>query len=125
MFLSPFIEHTNLNPCSTISEIDRLVSEAVEHRFFGICVAPFWVKRAKREIATEQIALITVSGFPLGHHMTETKLDEISRILNFRQPKKESDMCAMVRAWGKKASFCNNQAPSDGFEWDDRGEVAR
>ena len=82
MFLSPFIEHTNLNPCATISEIDRLVSEAVEHRFFGICVAPFWVKRAKREIATEQIALITVSGFPLGHHMTETKLDEISRAID-------------------------------------------
>lgn len=79
MNLAQYIEHTNLSPTLTISDIDRLVDEAKQHSFFGVCVPPFWVKRAKREIGTSPIALVTVAGFPLGYNMTETKLDEIKR----------------------------------------------
>jgi deoxyribose-phosphate aldolase len=79
MNLAQYIEHTNLSPLLTISDIDRLVDEARQHSFFGVCVPPFWVKRAKREIGSASIALITVAGFPLGYNMTETKLDEIKR----------------------------------------------
>lgn len=82
MRITSCIEHTNLSPSVTISDIDRLVAEAVEHRFFGVCVPPFWVKRASREIGKEKISLITVAGFPLGHNMTETKLDEIKRAID-------------------------------------------
>lgn len=77
--LAPYIEHTNLSPLLTISDIDKLVDEAKQYSFFGVCVPPFWVKRAKREIGTSPIALVTVAGFPLGYNMTETKLDEIKR----------------------------------------------
>ena len=77
MNIASFIEHTNLSPVLTIKDIDRLVAEAVQHKFFGICLPPFWVKRAKREIGEKKIAVITVAGFPLGYNMTETKLDEI------------------------------------------------
>jgi deoxyribose-phosphate aldolase len=76
------IEHTNLSPVLTIADIDRLVNEANEHKFFGVCVPPFWVKRARREIGKRNIALITVAGFPFGYNMTETKLDEISRAID-------------------------------------------
>lgn len=76
------IEHTNLSPVLTISDIDRLVAEAHQFKFFGVCVPPFWVKRAKREIGSEKISLITVAGFPLGYNMTETKLDEIRRAID-------------------------------------------
>ncbi len=79
--LAPYIEHTNLSPTLTIGDIDRLVDEAKEHSFFGVCVPPFWVKRAQREIGTSPIALVTVAGFPLGYNMTETKLDEIKRAI--------------------------------------------
>ena len=79
--LAQYIEHTNLSPTLTISDIDRLVDEARQYSFFGICVPPFWVKRAKREIGTSPIALVTVAGFPLGYNMTETKLDEIKRAI--------------------------------------------
>ena len=72
-----YIEHTNLNPALTIKDIDRLVEEAKQFQFLGVCVPPFWVKRAKREIGNEKILLVTVAGFPLGYSMTETKLDEI------------------------------------------------
>lgn len=80
--LSGYIEHTNLSPVLTIGDIDKLVREAREFSLLGICVPPFWVKRAKREIATDKILLVTVAGFPLGYNMTETKLDEIQRAID-------------------------------------------
>jgi deoxyribose-phosphate aldolase len=81
MNLASYIEHTNLAPTVTIKEIDQLVAEAKQFHFLGICVPPFWVKRAKREIGNEPVKLVTVAGFPLGYNMTETKLDEILRAI--------------------------------------------
>lgn len=82
MNLAQYIEHTNLSPTLVIRDIDQLVDEARQYNFFGVCVPPFWVKRAQREIGTANIALVTVAGFPLGYNMTETKLDEIKRAID-------------------------------------------
>jgi deoxyribose-phosphate aldolase len=82
MDIASYIEHTNLSPTLTITDIDQLVAEAKQFQFLGICVPPFWVKRAKREINNERILLVTVAGFPLGYSMTETKLDEIKRAID-------------------------------------------
>jgi deoxyribose-phosphate aldolase len=82
MELARYIEHTNLSPAITIADVDRLVAEAKQFAFLGVCVPPFWVKRAKREIGSENILLVTVAGFPLGYSMTETKLDEINRAID-------------------------------------------
>ncbi len=82
MEIASYIEHTNLSPTLTISDVDRLVDEAVQHRFLGICIPPFWVKRARREIGSRPVMLVTVAGFPLGYNMTETKLDEIQRAID-------------------------------------------
>ena len=81
MNIAAHIEHSSLAPTLTQSNIDKLIDEAKEFQFFGVCVPPFWVKRAKREIGNASIALITVAGFPLGYSMTETKLDEIKRAI--------------------------------------------
>ncbi|NOS92137.1 MAG: deoxyribose-phosphate aldolase [Cyclobacteriaceae bacterium] len=77
-----YIEHTNLSPTLTGNDIDRLVAEAKQYSFLGICVPPFWVKRAKREIGDSQIILVTVAGFPLGYSQTETKLEEIKHAVD-------------------------------------------
>lgn len=82
MNLASYIEHTNLSPTLTIRDIDKVVEEARAHKFLGVCVPPFWVKRARREIGTDKILLVTVAGFPLGYNMTETKLDEIKRAID-------------------------------------------
>jgi deoxyribose-phosphate aldolase len=74
--LARSIEHTLLAPTLSDKDIDRLVAEAVEFGFWGVCVPPFWVKRAQREIGDANLALVTVAGFPLGYQMTETKLEE-------------------------------------------------
>ena len=80
--IARYIEHTNLSPTLTISDIDRLVDEARIYNLLGVCVPPFWVKRAQREIGKDKIILVTVAGFPLGYNMTETKLDEIQRAID-------------------------------------------
>jgi deoxyribose-phosphate aldolase len=82
MDIASYIEHTNLSPTLTIKDIDQLVDEAKQFHFLGVCVPPFWVKRAKREIANDHVLLVTVVGFPFGYSMTETKLDEIKRAID-------------------------------------------
>ena len=79
MELARHIEHTLLSPTLTIGAIDKLVDEARQYKFFGVCVPPFWVKRASREVGKDPITLVTVAGFPLGYNITETKIDEIKR----------------------------------------------
>lgn len=71
-----YIEQTILKPLTIDSDIENLVNEAKIHGFVGICVPPFWVKKAKREIGEAPIQLVTVIGFPLGYNMTETKVFE-------------------------------------------------
>ncbi len=71
-----YIEHTNLKPTITHKDIDKLVDEAKQYNFHGICIPPFWVKKAKRDLEGTNIQLVTVVGFPLGYNMTETKEKE-------------------------------------------------
>lgn len=82
MNLASYIEQTKLSPTLTQQDIDALVVEAKQFGFFGVCVPPFWVKRAKREIGDHPLTLVSVAGFPLGYNMTETKLDDIKRAID-------------------------------------------
>lgn len=75
--LNQFIEYTNLRPNIKDKDIDKLIREATEYKFRGICIPPFWVKRARRELGNSQVLLVTVVGFPLGYNMTETKISEM------------------------------------------------
>ena len=80
--LHRFIEYTNLLPTVKDKEIDKLIREAKEHQFRGICIPPFWVKKARRELGNSQVLLITVAGFPLGFNMTETKIAEMKQAVD-------------------------------------------
>ncbi|MGI9545461.1 MAG: deoxyribose-phosphate aldolase [Cyclobacteriaceae bacterium] len=75
--LNRFIEHTNLKPTLTDNDVDKMVAQVIEHQFVGLCVPPFWVKKASRDLEKQDIQLVTVIGFPLGYQMTETKIEEI------------------------------------------------
>lgn len=94
--INRFIEHTNLKPTITGKDVDQLIKEAKEHQFVGVCVPPFWVKRASREIGESDIQLVTVAGFPLGYNMTETKVEEIK--LALRDGADEIDLVMNVSA---------------------------
>jgi deoxyribose-phosphate aldolase len=66
----------------TIREVDELVAEAKIYKFFGVCVPPFWVKRAATEIGSAPLTLVSVVGYPLGYQRTETKLKEAQMAMN-------------------------------------------
>jgi len=80
--INRFLEQTNLRANLKDKDIERLIREAKEYEFFGVCVPPFWVKSAKRDIGNDDIQLVTVIGFPLGYNMTETKLEEMRRAID-------------------------------------------
>jgi len=75
--INRFIEHTNLRPDLTASDIEKLAAEAIEYQFLGICVPPFWLKKIARDVHRSGIQLVGVIGFPMGYQMTETKIREI------------------------------------------------
>lgn len=96
-----FIEHTNLQPTITSADVEKLLTEAQQNELFGICVPPFWVKKAKRDIGQSETKLVTVIGFPLGYQMSQTKeaethqaikdgADELDMVINISAVK--SDM---------------------------------
>jgi deoxyribose-phosphate aldolase len=98
--IQKYIEHTNLKPTITSKDIELLLNEAQENTFFGICIPPFWVKKAKRDIGKSDLQLITVIGFPLGYQMSQTKeaealqaikdgADELDMVLNISAVKSE------------------------------------
>lgn len=72
-----YIEQTNLKADLIDRDIDRLVEEAKHNNFKGICIPPFWVKKASRELGDSKVQLVTVIGFPLGYQRTESKINEI------------------------------------------------
>ena len=76
------IELTNLNPAVSDQDIEELIRVALSKEFLGICVPPFWVKKAKRDIGSDNLKLITVAGFPFGYQMTESKEAEISKAID-------------------------------------------
>lgn len=95
--IARYIEHTNLSATISDKEVDKLVAEAREFGFFGVCVPPFWVKRAQREIGDADLQLVTVAGFPLGYQMTETRLEEIR--LALRDGANEIDLVMNISAF--------------------------
>lgn len=75
--IEQYIEHTNLSPLILANEVEELISQAKEHNFVGVCLPPYWTKKAKRDLGNAPIQLVTVIGFPLGFHRSEVKMQEI------------------------------------------------
>ncbi|MGE5486780.1 MAG: deoxyribose-phosphate aldolase [bacterium] len=70
------IDHTALKPEATSAQIASLCAEAREYGFASVCVNPYWVPLAVRELAGSEVKVCTVCGFPLGADATATKAFE-------------------------------------------------
>jgi len=86
--LAQYIDHTNLKPDATSVEIIRLCQEARTYDFASVCVNPYNVKLAKKEM--DKRVVCSVIGFPLGASLTHTKLEETQ--LALKQGATECDM---------------------------------
>ncbi len=93
MELNKYIEHTLLRQDAAREEVQKLLDEAKQYKFFGVCVNPCNVKFAKEYLKNTDVKIVTVIGFPLGQSTTEVKIletvdaikngaDEIDMVIN-------------------------------------------
>ena len=87
MEINKYIENAASN------EVKKLLDEAIEYNFLGVCVNPCNVAFAKSYLKNTDIKIVTVIGFPLGQSTTEIKIletidavkngaDEIDMVIN-------------------------------------------
>ena len=70
------IDHTLLKADATLTAIEKLCQEAVEHRFASVCVNTRWVPTAAERLAGSGVMVCTVVGFPLGAMTRLAKAEE-------------------------------------------------
>lgn len=74
--LAAYIDHTLLRPEAATSAFDKLCQEAVQHRFFGVCVNSCRVACVARKLQGTGIRTCGVVGFPLGAMTARSKAFE-------------------------------------------------
>lgn len=67
------IDHTLLKAEATLSQIDKLIDEAIQHRFASVCLNPIFVAHAARRLQGAGVMTCTVAGFPLGANVAAIK----------------------------------------------------
>lgn len=81
--LASFIDNTLLRPDVTRNEIIEFCRLSAEKEFAGVCIPPYFVAQAAKELAeNETTKVITVIGFPMGYNMTNTKAQEAKKALD-------------------------------------------
>jgi len=76
-----YFDHTLLKPDAMQSEIEKLCSEALEYKFFSVCVNPHWIPVVRRLLTSSSVKTCTVVGFPLGANLFTTKIAETEQAL--------------------------------------------
>lgn len=80
--INRYIDHTLLKPEATAEQIEKLCQEAIQYRFFSVCINPGNISLAKKFLGTTDVAICTVIGFPLGANTTETKVFETKNAIS-------------------------------------------
>ena len=94
--IARLIDHTLLRPEAAREDILPICREARQYEFASVCVNPYWVPLAARELAGGPVKVCTVVGFPLGATTTESKRAEAVSVL--RVGAQEIDMVINVGA---------------------------
>jgi deoxyribose-phosphate aldolase len=97
-------DHTALKPEVTRDQIRKLCAEAKELGTAGVCVNPWHVALAAKELSGTPQVTMAVVGFPLGANRTDIKIDEALRAVG--DGAGELDMVINVGAYlgGDKAA---------------------
>ena len=75
-------DHTNLNKTATLEDIKRLCEEAKAYGAASVCVAPYFVRDAKKMLEGSNVKTCTVIGFPNGYMTTHAKAMETVDAVN-------------------------------------------
>ncbi len=76
MSIAHFIDHTLLKPTTTLGDITKICTEAIEFGFVAVCVPPYYVKEAAMILSGHPQKVVTVIGFPFGYHHYTSKINE-------------------------------------------------
>lgn len=119
MNIANYIDHTFLKPEGTCGDIDKLIEEAIQYKFYSICVNPLFASYAAEKLAGSNVKLAVVAGFPLGASTVQAKVfeaqhavhhgaDEIDMVLSIGHLKEGNityvteEISAVKRAIGDK-----------------------
>jgi deoxyribose-phosphate aldolase len=94
--IAKYIDHTLLSPSATKADITKLCNEAKDNNFFAVCVNPYHVRQAVKELSSTNVAVATVIGFPLGANLTDVKVAETQKAI--AEGAEEIDMVINVGA---------------------------
>jgi len=94
--LAQRIEHTCLKPSASDEDIRALCREAIENKFYGVCVAGSFIKTAKEVLINSEVKIVSVCGFPHGNMHEEAKRQELITLVEAG-----ADEIDIVLAWGK------------------------
>ena len=119
MQLNQYIDHTILKATASPKDIVQLCAEAIQHKFYAVCVNGCYIKLTKTELKNSNVKIAAVIGFPLGAMSTESKIaeavqcvadgaDEIDMVINIGLLKAgqadlvEAEIAAIKKAIGKQ-----------------------
>ena len=77
MDIASYIDHTILKPTTTVSEVEKICTEAITYGFAAVCIPPPFVRLAKGLLTGTTVKVATVIGFPFGYSAIEAKVSEI------------------------------------------------
>lgn len=117
--LAHYVDHTILKADATESSIVALCKETKQYNFCSVCINPYWVPTAATLLASSNVKVCTVIGFPLGATSTQSKVceteqaigdgaTEIDMVINIgllkgrEYEKVEQDIAAVRKAVGTK-----------------------
>lgn len=115
--LASYIDHTLLRPEATVEQVQQLCKEAREYGFAAVCVAPYFVQLAHKQLKDTEVRVAAVVGFPLGYQHTKVKFLETHQAI--AEGAQEIDVVMNISAFkseqyeeveselGELAKFCH------------------
>lgn len=70
--LAQYFDHTLLDCMATAADIRRICEEAIQYKFFGVCIHPRWVSLCADILHGSGVKVVTVAGFPFGTNLAKT-----------------------------------------------------
>ncbi|MFN7065032.1 MAG: deoxyribose-phosphate aldolase [Aquificaceae bacterium] len=96
MDIAKLIDHSILRPYHTLRDLEEQVSKCIGFGVYGVCVYPFWIRRAV-ELAGKELVVCSVISFPFGLDTKEEKLFQSVKALE--EGAKELDIVINISAF--------------------------
>lgn len=76
------IDHTLLKSVATWEDIESLCNESIIYKTASVCIPQSYISRVK-ECFGDKLTICTVVGFPLGYNLTESKIVEAKKSVEY------------------------------------------